>query len=180
MTLLKKVNGSWISISGSWQPRVNDIWLGLPGSWQQRVNHIWLGLYTRLLKRKFHEIKRNARVTVNNNFLGHKWGDLPIIFTSDEITSENLWQIASRMTQKLLFEVTNVSFYFLHDISCNEHTIQRKKRKNDFAIITKDYLLWSSIVTSVDLWRHANVGYWHCDVIFLLAQIGAKAIFISE
>ena len=28
-------------------------------------------------------------------FLGYEWGDLPIIFTSDEVTNENHWQITS-------------------------------------------------------------------------------------
>ena len=41
-----------------------------------------------------------------------------MIFTSDEVTSENHWQIASRVTQKSLFTVTNVLFYFLHAILC--------------------------------------------------------------
>ena len=42
--------------------------------------------------------------------------DLSIIFTSDEVTSEIHWQIASRVTQKSLFTVTNVLLYFLHAI----------------------------------------------------------------
>ena len=48
-----------------------------------------------------------------------------MVFTSDEVTSENYWQIVSRVTQKSLFTVTNV-FYFLHAISCPEHTILLK------------------------------------------------------
>ena len=58
--------------------------------------------------------------------LGHKWGDLPVIFTRDEVTGENHWQIASRVTQKSLFMVTNISFYFLHATICPEHTIPLK------------------------------------------------------
>ena len=46
-----------------------------------------------------------------------------MVFTSDEVTSENYWQIVSRVTQKSLFTVTNVLFYFLHAILCPEHTI---------------------------------------------------------
>ena len=63
---------------------------------------------------------------MNNDFLGHEWCDLPMIFTSDEVTSENHWQIASRLTQKSLFTVTNVLFNFLHAILCPEHTILLK------------------------------------------------------
>ena len=50
-----------------------------------------------------------------------------MIFTSDEVTSENHWQITSRVTKKLLFMVSNVLFYFLHAISCPEHAILQKK-----------------------------------------------------
>ena len=49
-----------------------------------------------------------------------------MILTSDEVTSENHWQIPSRVTQKSFFTVTNVLFYFLHAISCPEHTIPLK------------------------------------------------------
>ena len=49
-----------------------------------------------------------------------------MIFASDEVTRENHWQIASLMTQKSLFTVTNVLFYFLHAILCPEHTILLK------------------------------------------------------
>ena len=49
-----------------------------------------------------------------------------MIFTSDEVTSENYWQIASRVTPKSLFTVTNVLFYFLHVILCPEHTVLLK------------------------------------------------------
>ena len=44
------------------------------------------------------QIKNNTFVTVNSDF-GHEWGDLPMIFTSDEVTSENQWQITSRVTK---------------------------------------------------------------------------------
>ena len=69
------------------------------------------------------------------------------------------------------FTVTNVWFYFLHAILCPEHTIPLK------TIIDRwfrhccytDGLFWLSIMTSpqVDLWRHANMGYWHSNVILV-------------
>ena len=80
-------------------------------------------------------------------FLGHEWGDLPKIFMSDEVTSENYWQIASRVTRKALFIVTNVLFYFLHIISCSEQTIPLKTLSvAHFAIVAKGGLFWLSIV----------------------------------
>ena len=81
--------------------------------------------------------------------MGHELGDLPIIFTSDKVTSENHWQIASQVTPKSLFMVTNVLFYFLHAIWCPEHTIPLKQLSiTDFAIVAKDSLFWFSIVMS--------------------------------
>ena len=67
------------------------------------------------------DIKNNAWVTVNNDFLSrvrrfgndfhewrsHEWKSLPNRLTSDK---------------KSLFTVTNVLFYFLHAILCHEHT----------------------------------------------------------
>ena len=46
-----------------------------------------------------------------------------MIFTSDEVTSENHWQITSRVTNKSLFMVMNVLFYFLHAILYLEQTV---------------------------------------------------------
>ena len=132
------------------------------------------------------EIKNNVWVTMNNDFWGHEWGDLPIIFTSDEVTSENHWQIASRVTQKSLLMVTNALFYFLHTIWCSEHTIPLKQLSfADFAIVAKDSLFW------LVLWRHHSwsvtssecrtLALWcHIRRLFLHLQICAKAIFTSE
>ena len=54
--------------------------------------------------------------------------DLAIIFMSDEVMSENNWQIASRVTQKSLFTVMNVLFIISYRLFliCPEHTILLK------------------------------------------------------
>ena len=31
-----------------------------------------------------------AKKIVNNEFVGHEWGDLPIVFSSDEVTGKNI------------------------------------------------------------------------------------------
>ena len=83
---------------------------------------------------------------------------------------ENHWKIASRVTQKSLFTVTNVLFHFLHAILRHEHTIPLKQLSfADFAIVAKDGLFWLNIVTSAQLylWCHTNVLYWHRDVTFV-------------
>ena len=75
-----------------------------------------------------------------------------MIFMSDEVTSENHWQIASRVSPKSLFTVTNVLFYFLHAIWCPKHTIPLEQFPiADLAIVAKDSLFWLSIVTSPEL-----------------------------
>ena len=61
-----------------------------------------------------------------NNDFGHEWGDLPQIFTSDEVTNENHWQIISRMTKKIVIPDTELLFYFLHASFCPEHAIPLK------------------------------------------------------
>ena len=89
----------------------------------------------------------------------HEWGDLPKIFTSDEVTSEYHRQIASRVTQKSLFMVTNVLLYFLHAIWWPEYTFPLKQLLiDDFATVAKESLFWLS---------KANLDYWRCDVIFV-------------
>ena len=71
---------------------------------------------------------------------------------SDEVTSENHWQIALQVTPKSLFTVTNVLFYFLHAIWCPEHAILLKQLSiADFTIAAKDSLFWFSIVMSPQL-----------------------------
>ena len=42
---------------------------------------------------------------------GHSWCNLPMIFTSDLVTRENYWQIASLVTEKSLFTATHALFY---------------------------------------------------------------------
>ena len=90
---------------------------------KQRQTYTHISLCISSMISNIHDIKNNAWVTVNNDFFGHEWGDLPMIFTSDEVASKNHWQITSRVTKKSLFTVTNVLFYFLHAILYLEHTV---------------------------------------------------------
>ena len=100
----------------------------------------------------------------------HEWGDSAMIFTSDEVTSENIADSHHEWQKNSLFTVTNVLFYFLHAISCHERT-------NPLRTITErsfrhccqgwPFLTEHCDVTTIDLWRHANAKYWYCDVIFV-------------
>ena len=65
---------------------------------------------------------RSLPCTWSRGTVGHlrrRWSCTPV-------TSENHWQIASRVTQKSLFTVTNILFHFSHAILCHEHTILLK------------------------------------------------------
>ena len=106
-----------------------------------------------------------------------------MIFTSDEVTSENHWQIASQVTPKSIFTVTNVLFRFLQAILYPEHTTPLKQSLTaDFAIVSKDGVFWLGILTSPNLIcdvRRKYVIVMSYPSIFFHAQIGAKAIFTS-
>ena len=103
-------------------------------------------------------------------FLGHEWGDLPTIFTSDFVTRENRWQIASRVTQKIVtygnecvnLFLTRYFMFWTHNVAKTiiDRWIRHCRQGRSF--LTKN-----CEVTTIDLWRHANVDYWYCDVIFV-------------
>ena len=79
-------------------------------------------------------------------------GDLPIMFTSDKVTSENHWHNSLQVIKKSLFTITGSLYYFLHAILCPEHTIPLKKSLiAHFAIVTMDDLLLLSILMSSQL-----------------------------
>ena len=78
---------------------------------------------------------------MNNDFLGHSWCDLPMIFTRDFVTRENYWQIASLVTQKSLFTVTNALFFISNELDIIIH-------------VTAPQLSGDCDVISNWLWRH--------------------------
>ena len=59
---------------------------------------------------------------------------------------------------------------FLHAILCPEHTITLKTII-DCSIHHcrqgRPFLTCHCDITTVDLWRHTNKKYWHCEVIFI-------------
>ena len=97
------------------------------------------------------KIYNNIWAAVDNDVCGHKWGDSPIIFTSDTVTSENYWRITSRVTTNI---VINGSPYIILFLTW-------------FPGATAQINLWK--LPSIDccyiavvLWCHANT---YCDVI---------------
>ena len=122
------------------------------------------------------EIKNNAWVTVNNDFLSRvrRFGD-----DFHEWRSHELKSLPNRLTsdKKSLFTVTNVLFYFLHAILCHEHTNSLRtiiERSFSHCCHRRPFLTEHCDVTTIDLWCHANVKYWYCDVILVYCHCTRK------
>ena len=122
-------------------------------------------------------IKNNAWVTVNNGFGSRV----------RRFANENHWQIASRVTQKSLFTVTNVLFYFSHAILCPG--TQNSAKNHHRSLISQ--LSPRTAFSDFALWRHHSwyvtprereiLALWrHICRLFLHVKIGAKAIFTGE
>ena len=65
----------------------------------------------------------NAFVTMNNDFFGYLWCDLPMIFTFDFVAHENHLQITSLVTTKSIFMVTHASFYIDFHVVASSSTV---------------------------------------------------------
>ena len=143
-------------------------------------------ILTKPITNYIQDIKNNASVTVYNDFLSrvrrfgndfhewrsHEWKSLPNRLTSDK---------------KLFFTVANVLLYLLHAILCHEHTnplrtiIERSFRHCCQGAAFSDRALWRHHNWSVTSWKREKLVLWrHICRWSSHAQIGAKAIFISE
>ena len=94
------------------------------------------------------------------SFWGLKGRDLPMILTSDEVTSENKWQILIR--HRMYYFISYVLFYVP-----NTHFRYKQPSTAHFTIATKGGLFQVSFCIHHDLWRHAIGRYLHCDLIFV-------------
>ena len=112
-------------------------------------------------------VKNNAWVNVNNDFSVTR----EAICQWFSRTTKSRMKINgksrhSRVSQKSLFTVTNVLFYFLHATLCPEHTIALKTiihRSLRYCCYGRSFLIEHCNVTTVDRCqsrqnRHANVG----------------------
>ena len=50
---------------------------------------------------------------MNNDDFGHEWGDSPIMFTSDAVTSENYLQFKYASLVKIICNLNKVLKYYL-------------------------------------------------------------------
>ena len=137
--------------------------------------------------------KRNdAWVAVNNEFwvtsevIGQWFSRLANDFHEWRSDEWNHWQIASRVTQKSPFTVTNVSFYFLHAYLM--FWIHNSAKNNYRSLISP--LSLRMVFSDLALWRHHSwsvtsrergvLTLWrHTRRLFLHVHIGTKAIFTS-
>ena len=116
---------------------------------------------------------------VNNDVCGHEWGDSPIIFTSDSVTSENYWQITSRVTTNIVINGSPYIISFLTWFSSAETgksmktAIDRSLHHCCGIVKSHKHLLWRnfwSIVMRTFLSRsrassHHRQVYYHLLII---------------
>ena len=131
--------------------------------WRQQLNS---HMYVLLKSISFHYDKLRC----------HQWEKVTIFFS-----------VASRVTQKSLFTVTNVLVYFLHAILC---PWTHNSTKNNYRlpisplslrIAISDLALWCHYSWSVTSRERGLLALWrHIRGLFLHVQIGANAIFTCE
>ena len=114
-------------------------------------------------KRRY-DIKNNAWVTVNNDFLSRVRQ-----FGNDFHEWRSHCRIASRVT-KIVIHRNECIIFFLHAMLCHEHTNPLRtiiERSFCHCCQGRPFLTEHCDVTTIDLWRHENAKNWHCDVIFV-------------
>ena len=85
---------------------------------------------------------------------GHEWGDSPIIFTSDAVTSENYWRITPRVTKNIVIHGNPYGILFLTYFSGAKTQRNRWKLPSIDRRVLVVYA--GEIITSCKhlLWRH--------------------------
>ena len=101
------------------------------------------------------EKRKNACVTVKIVFFGHEWDDLPMIFTSDP-------KIVIHGNECIILFLTRYFIFPTHNSTKNNYGSLISPLS-----LRRSFVSYHCDVTTIDLWRHANEGYWHCDVIFV-------------
>ena len=110
-------------------------------------------------------------------FLGHEWGDLPIISWANRITSDP--QIVIHGNECIILFITRYFMSWTHNSA-----------KNNYRLLISP-LSPRTVFSGLTLWRHQSwsvtpcvrvvLALWcHIRRLLLHVQIGIKAIFISE
>ena len=148
--------------------------------WRHQINKTWL----EICKRCISDIKNNAWVTVNNDFLVTSKVIWAMIFTSDEVTSENYWQITTRVKKKIVIHGNKYIILFLtcYFMFWTHHSTKNNNQLLILSLSPRNGIFWLCIVTSpqliCDVTRTSIVTSYL--LIVLAVQIDAKAIFTSE
>ena len=107
----------------------------------------------------------------------HEWGDSAMIFTSDEVTSENHCRIASRVTKKIAIHGNECIILFLtrYFLSLTHKSAKHYHRALISSMLPRaafsDRALWRHHKWSVTSWERK---YWYCDVIFVYCHCTRK------
>ena len=139
-----------------------------------RISILWLNTASnvcRYIKNKypinhyFHTISWNTTtpkslhsglICVKNDVCGHEWGDSPINFTSDGVTSENYWRITTKTTN-IVINGSPYIIFFSYVIFGGWNTDESMK-----TLIDRSSFHCCGIVTSRKhlLWRHLGRLSW--------------------
>ena len=98
------------------------------------------------------DIENNIWVAVNKDVFGHEWGDSPIIFTSDTVTSKNYWRITPAVIKNSLCTAIHMLFYSLHAFLALKH---KQMGENSHRSIAAPMLFTVGQWLMV-LWRHTT------------------------
>ena len=126
------------------------------------LHFILIHAYRTFVLRLAEDLKNNAWVTVNKDF----WVTSEAICQWFSLVTKSRVKIIGKShhewPKQSLFTVTNVLFYFLHNSAKTiiDRSFRNCRQGRSFLILHCD-------ATTVDLWRHANARYQHCDVIFV-------------
>ena len=171
--------GHFVLVSMCLRPHISPLWASYE-AWQLRSLLLtWVNLlcWKVIISNTYiYDIKNNAWVTVNNDFLSrvrrfgndfhewrsHEWKSLPNRLTSDK-------KIVIHGNECIILFLTRYFMSWTHKYAKNYHR----------ALISpllprRPFLTEHCDVTTIDLWRHANAKYWYCDVIFVYCHCTRK------
>ena len=91
---------------------------------------------------------------------GHTWSDLPMIFTSDEVTSENHWPIASQVTKIVIHGNERITVFLTRYLMSWIHNSAETNHRSLISPLSpRSFLISHCDAITVDLRRHTNVRY---------------------
>ena len=144
-------------------------------------------LVSKILQNNAKDIKNNAWVTVNNDFLVTSGVICQWFSRVKKSRVKIIGKSPHEWPKKSLFMVTNVLFNFLHAILYLEYTVPQQTNHRplisplSLGTVFTDMALWCHHSWSVTSREREALALWcHICRLFLHGQIGVKVIFTSE